>query len=57
MEAKLKESLAKELDYIEERTQWELEAKSYFGEEMYDRLQQINEQREDAMIEIGGMGN
>ena len=50
VEKKLKHALKRELEYIEERTQWELKTKDYFGQKMYDSLQEKNLAREQALL-------
>ena len=51
---KLKDDLQRELAYIEERTEWEEKAKEFFGNKMYDTLQEVNKEREQALLSDSG---
>ena len=50
VENKLKEALARELEYIEERTRWEKRTKEEFGRRVYEGIKEKNEAREQALL-------
>ena len=54
VEKKLKEALARELEYIEERTRWEKKTKEEFGQRVCEGIREKNEAREQALLSDQG---
>ena len=50
VEERLNKALEEKLEYLEEKIEMAKQSKSFFGEEMYKKLLQIDEMRNEALV-------